>query len=298
MAGVIFKQPVQIGGQEAIVINDVVGNITAATQDISMYVQTFRGTDDTPSIFTYQQDVRDLRENHPSTPVFGIWQLAFANKLIDWEYDAYVIETDRNTGPIIYRENRSGLIDEAVVTGQMNDGYCAAIAGLPEDRIKILKVDLDTLTLPQEAIRTVEEIRKDKDIAKRKNQLHGATAFAGVVGAITLASFFSVQMHHSKAKDIAMKSSEIANLHEKIDNLKRTRITSIPNYSERILQLGSLYLVDPKISTVESADEGVKGFPSEYIELKTSPGYPYDPSIKFKWAKSKRGPLNEWIIRI
>ena len=82
MANFSLGKPITIGGQEIVVVRDVLGSLQDEKSSVTYSVVEPKGIDGRPAIYVSEDDLEKLRDDYPGIKVYGLWQLLFFNNVV------------------------------------------------------------------------------------------------------------------------------------------------------------------------------------------------------------------------
>jgi hypothetical protein len=293
-----FNVPVHIGGLEVILVKDIVGNPPLDPSVDHSYINVSRATKDVPSICVFQDEIINLRNEFPTLPVVGIWQLMFHNNLIDWTFDNYLVKNTDTCGTVLVRSSREGFIDNSVLTDHLVGGYCSSLVSSNNEKTYEIDIDFNDLILPSNFILTNEEIRSFRKEDMKKANIKGFFICVAIIVAATAIAFYSSSKNKSDREKENIALLQLSDTTQLLNSIKRTRYPVIDSYNDRLIKLATLYLEDEKISTPTYKDENKQqaSLSSEKLSIMTSTDFFYDPSEKWDWVESTRLPINKWLV--
>ena len=173
--------PTRIGSTEVVLVDDLV--ISHIAPNLEQQLIPISSPDSDLPIYVERRQVEMLSEQHPSLPLYGVWQVMLASKRVPSNAGLYQVLTDHPSHPIRYlvREEdgaysgwvtEDNLLDPAI--GQKNS---------PEP--VMLKSDMTDLHLPTQPIQTTCQQHAEQRQAWRQSLIFLgfillAGAFAGV----------------------------------------------------------------------------------------------------------------------
>lgn len=301
MAQFSLGKPIIIGGQEVLVVRDVLGAIQAdkSTETYAMAEQA--GADGRPAIYVSEKDLGRAREDYPGMKVYGLWQILFFNKAVRLGAPLVVFPWPDNpsSGLYLLLDAMADTTSPASIgsSGEYMGNYIAEYHHIEVSSASRVEVDLQELRLPpQPAYTRLEQSGKLK--AEHKRRWIVVLSLCGLIGVGAVAANYGLQtVYKSRLADYTTKKTLIKELDERVQKLSSERLITRPDDSVMIGQLYKLLEYYPSSSTLVSSDEPNVGFTTAHV-LVTPPDAPVNPSKVISGAESELIPTLAYRVRL
>jgi hypothetical protein len=272
-------KPTSIGGEEVIVVRDVLGTIHADKAIETYAMVEPRGIDGRPPIYVSENDLARLRDDYPGIKVYGLWQIIFHN-------NAAKLGTALVTFPLNDKRGLYFLIDGGAEqqdlqgqpapidlfnpaniskSGEYINGYIPDNFGVDMSQASVIDVDLAKLRLPkQPAYTRLELSEKLKGENKRRWLVIGSLCGLFVVGAAA-ANYGLQTVYKSRMADYTTKRTVINELDSRVRSLAAERLIVRPDDSVMASQLFKLFELYPAAITPPPNEELRIGFSATHM---------------------------------
>ena len=298
-------KPTSIGGEEVIVVRDVLGDInnySGLALDTYAMVEP-KGIDGRPPIYVSENDLARLRDDYPGTKVYGLWQIIFHNNaaklgaplvifpLNDKRGLYFLIETGGDQDDLQAPQATSDLFSPANISksGEYLNGYIPDNFGVDMSKANVIDVDLSTLRLPKQPAYTRLELSK-KLVAenKRRWMVIGSLCALILIGAA--ASNYGLQtVYKSRMADYTTKRTVVTELDSRVRSLASERLIVRPDDSVMASQLFKMFELYPSAMTPPPNEELKIGFSATHM-LITPNKAPVDPARVISGVESVLQP--------
>jgi hypothetical protein len=273
-------RPVFIDGEEVVVVRDLVGTPQAGGKDTEVYSQVEgKGSDGRPPIYVAESDLGRLRESYPSINVYGLWQILFHNRAVEFGGRLITYKLNETGGMYLIMESGGDLNDPSRIahSGEYFDNY--SVDFIENDLAAAINIDVDITTLrlpPQPAYTRVELTEKKKSENQRR-----WIVVAGLCGLLVVAAgatnYGMSTVYKSRMADYTTKRALIEELNGRVKTLSQERLLKRPDDSVTLSQMFKVFELYPNTRTPTLENDLKIGFAGEHI-LVTPPNAPDDPS--------------------
>ncbi len=297
--------PVEIDGQDVIITRDVIGTEALGhTRENEVYTEVEGiGEDGRPPIFIDENELTRLRNAYPGVPVYGLWQLLFANDRVTLGEELVIYPTGQNSGIYLRLNPNADLFSPASIldSSEYKDNYIADLPGQPMDKAIRLTVGPAGLFLPvTPAYTRHEKYEKDRQITQRRWMVVGGICIAVVLAAAAL-NYALYSIHTMKLKAFQSKQLELQTLATRMSELERTRLMVRPNDALVLDRVRRLFEYDPGVRSPATGDFGVpegliSNFTNEVHYFVTTPNITSDFATIFPWVKSAKTQAGTYVL--
>lgn len=297
--------PVEIDGQDVIITRDVIGTEAlghAREDEVYTEVEGI-GEDGRPPIFINENELGRLRNSYPGVPVYGLWQLLFANDKVTLGEELVIFPTGQNSGIYLRLNPNADLFSPASIldSSEYKDNYIADLPGQPMDKAIRLIVGTSGLFLPETPAYTRHErFEKNRQVTQRQWIVVGAICIAVVLAAAAL-NYALYSIHTMKLKAFQSKQLELQTLASRMAELERTRLLELPNDAVVLDRVRRLVEYDPGVRSPATGDFGVpegvtSNFTNEVHYLVTTPNIKTDLAEIYPWVKSAKTQAGTYVL--
>ena len=297
--------PVEIDGRDVIITRDVIGTEALGhTRENEVFTEVEPvGNDGRPPIFIDENELGRLRNAYPGVPVYGLWQLLFANDKVTLGEELVIYPTGPASGIYLRLNPAADLYSPASIldSSEYKDNYIADLPGQPMDKAIRLIVGPAGLLLPASPAYTRhEKFEKDRQITQRRWVVVSAICVAVALAAAAL-NYGLYSIHTMKLKAFQSKQRELQTLANRIAELESTRLLAYPNDALVLDRLRSLVNYDPGLRSPATGDFGIPdgvttNFTNEQHIFVTTPNISTDLSVVFPWVKSAKTQAGTFVL--
>lgn len=292
MTNFSLEKPMQIGGEEVVVVRDVLGAMQTDKASETFSMVEPKGADGRPAIYVSENDLARLREYYPGMKVYGLWQLMFHNNAVRFGSPlvAFPLSTPRESqGLYLLLEGDIDSPEGIVSSGEYAGGLIVDNYDLDVEKANFIDVDLDLLKLPtQPAYTRLELSQKLRAENKRRWLVVGSMCALIAVGA-TATNYGLQTIYKSRMADYSTKRSLIDELDGRVRALAAERLIKRPDDSVMLGQLFHLFELYPNAITPAVNDDVKIGFAGTHI-LITPKKAKVDPATVMKGIASTLQP--------
>lgn len=307
MSEIKIGVPIIIDGHEVIVFRDVIGteSLKSSRDTEVLTIVEPAAHNGRPPIYIDESELLRIREAYPSLPVYGLWQLLFANDLVPLGNEVIVYPMGEDKGLFIRLNASLDMNDPASImaSSEYIDNFISDHLeyNLRRDATR-LSVQLEGLKLPQSPAFTRAELyEKQKAIQTRLWFVVGAISLLMLLGCGVLNYMLSARYDQQMAL-YATQTSELKALMVRMDELSAQRLVSRPDNSLSLTRLADVATYDPAVTTPKSEIDGIpEGYqPSisgaEHL-LISSAGFIADISARYPWLTVIKTPTTKVVFR-
>jgi len=284
--------PITIEGKQCILMRDLLGDAPN-----SKYTSQSQNT---LQVWYEEEALRETREAHPDTPVYGFWQTLIASGLIDTKKPLqYIFTTEtRDFGYYLY-SNNSLLHTGSLFNDELQRLPGPAIAdGISLADGEEITVDPTELKLPQFPLRTHKERIKAAAESKKKSQQRAFLSISAIVAAGLLADTGLAYQHEEHMEAFKKANTELHIAEQTLDAINKRKLVDWPNQKASLSDLyqissllqnsklsGEITFLPNKSSVIE-----VSEIPNRNIKLNLLA----EKGIEFKLPSANK-TLIEWV---
>lgn len=279
MANFSLGKPITIGGQEVVVVRDVLGTLQADKGNDTYSVVEPRGVDGRPAIYVSEVDLDKLREDYPGVKVYGLWQLLFFNNVVQLGEPLVLFPLEEKQGLYLLMQGGQASSSPAHIgsSGEYVNGYIPGQFELDLKKSHVIDVDFKELRLPPQPAYTRSELAlKLRAENKRRWFVVGSLCGLFVIGAAA-ANYGLQTIYKSRMADYSTKRSLIDELDGRVRSLSAERLIKRPDDSVMLSQLFKVFDLYPRSITPPIKDDVKIGFTAQHI-LITPNKAPVDPA--------------------
>jgi len=214
---VSLETPIQLGSRQCILIADEVAE-EPSTRDPVLLERGGRGQ---PSLWVSEKELQSIRQSYPDLPVYGVFQTLLRNRAIPFDAALYYLPTTRHAGVYLLCEDK-----RPKESGKYAGNRLPLDLGMSLTDGVQLTVELDSLTPPARAARTVEEMNRDR----RRQRIRMAVRWSGYAAAVVAVAFIadsmSVQQHLDQEAKLEDLRAQRSDLQQQISSLEKERSAS------------------------------------------------------------------------
>lgn len=251
----IIGAPINVGGHEVVLIEDAVGRKEILAEPLLL-----ESSDSShPDIWVDEQSLMSLREKNPGLPIYGLWQLLYANGLVA-SGGLQVIRTGATSGHYILHTEPSdvdhvGLWNGLVVeSGEYIGNRIASHMTLNPDIDGVeICFDHNELVLPRRPARLAMEIRAERSKLQRKVLTHRAIAASVALAFIGSALLVNWVRDSVNERSVMHLQSQLNGL---TGTLRKIEANHIMEWPEPFPKLSGFVVLNELVSVMESASGG------------------------------------------
>lgn len=228
---------VQIAGKRVVLVADTVASSPPDTQS----VQLEPSTDEHLFIYAKEPDIAKAREVFPGLPVYGVWQVALANKLIDLRkrvapkvnHGLAVIRTSFNGGVYLVTDPSKGsAFDSGLFVGTAIIDAAIDVAS-PDDgqQIDLLR---GASVLPKSPAVLPRERRAEAQRIRRSGMLVAGGVCAGIAIVGGLADWFLYSQAEARKAEAARLNDQARAVQTTVDSLRTQVDPMTPDAKARV----------------------------------------------------------------
>ncbi|KAF0254342.1 hypothetical protein [Pseudomonas putida] len=280
MANFSLGKPITIGGQEIVVVRDVLGSLQDEKSSVTYSVVEPKGIDGRPAIYVSEDDLEKLRDDYPGIKVYGLWQLLFFNNVVQLGEPLALFPLEEKRGLYLLMKDgaASNLPGDIASSGEYVNGFIPGQFELDMRKSNVIDVDLKELRLPpQPAYTRAELAQKLRAENKRRWFVVGMLCGLFVIGAAA-ANYGLQTIYKSRMADYSTKRSLIDELAGRVRALSAERLIKRPDDSVMLSQLYKVFDLYPMAVTPAVKDDEKIGFTAQHI-LVTPKKAPVDPAV-------------------
>ncbi|WP_121498440.1 hypothetical protein [Pseudomonas aeruginosa] len=299
MARFSLGKPITIGGEEVVVVRDVLGALQADKASETFAIVEPRGADGRPAIYVSENDLSRLRDDYPGMKVYGLWQLLFHNHAVPLGAPLVTFPLSDSGGLYLLMDAVSDMNspENIVSSGEYLNGYIPDNYDVDIKTANVIQVDLQDLKLPpQPAYTRIEQSGKLKAENKRRWFVVASLCCLIIIGAA--ATNYGLQtIYKSRMADYTTKRTLIDELDGRVRSLAAERLITRPDDSAMLSQLFRFFELYPMAFTPPLADEMKIGFAGTHV-LVTPPKAPVDPAKVIAGAESELQPDLSYVVTL
>ncbi|MCF5460194.1 hypothetical protein, partial [Pseudomonas syringae] len=284
-------KPITIGGEEVVVVRDVVGHVPIGKDADTYSMVEQKGADGRPPIYVSENDLARLRNDYPGIKVYGLWQIMFHNNAVRFGSQVITFPLDEANGLYLLMEGISDYHSPSNIskTGEYLNGVIFDNFEAELSKAYVINVDIRSLKLPQQPAYTLIEL-SDKKKAENKRRWIVVGSLCSLIIVVGLAVNYGLQtIYKSRMADYTTKRSLINELDGRVKTLLSERLVERPNDSIMLSQLFRLFEQFPRVKTPAVTDEVKVGFVGAHIFV-TQAKASVDPSSVISGLKTELLP--------
>ncbi|HEC1425407.1 TPA: hypothetical protein R1W95_002213 [Pseudomonas aeruginosa] len=299
MARFSLGKPITIGGEEVVVVRDVLGSLQADKASETFAIVEPRGADGRPAIYVSENDLTRLRDDYPGMKVYGLWQILFYNDAVPLGAPLVTFPLSDSGGLYLLMDAVADLNsrENIVSSGEYLNGYIPDNYDVDIKTASVIQVDLQRLKLPpQPAYTRIEQSEKLK--AENKRRWFVVASLCGLIIVGAAASNYGLQtIYKSRMADYTTKKSLIDELDGRVRSLAAERLITRPDDSMMLSQLFHFFELYPLANTPPAEDDMKIGFAGTHV-LVTPAKAPVDPASVIAGADSKLQPDLSYLVTL
>ncbi len=299
MARFSLGKPITIGGEEVVVVRDVLGSLQADKASETFAIVEPRGADGRPAIYVSENDLTRLRDDYPGMKVYGLWQILFYNDAVRMGAPLVTFPLSDSGGLYLLMDAVADLHspESIVSSGEYLNGYIPDNYDVDIKTANVIQVDLQNLKLPpQPAYTRIEQSGKLK--AENKRRWFVVASLCGLIIVGAAASNYGLQtIYKSRMADYTTKKTLIDELDGRVRSLAAERLITRPDDSMMLSQLFNFFELYPQAKTPPLADDMKIGFAGTHV-LVTPAKAPVDPASVIAGADSELQPDLSYMVTL
>lgn len=279
MAKFSLGKPITIGGEEVVVVRDVLGSLQADKATETFAIVEPRSSDGRPAIYVSENDLSRLRDDYPGVKVYGLWQILFHNNAVRLGAPLVTFQLTDSGGLYLLIDATTDMDspESILSSGEYLNGYIPDNFDVDINTANVINVDLHDLKLPpQPAYTRLEQSGKLKAENKRRWFVVGSLCGLIIVGAAA-ANYGLQTIYKSRMAEYNTKRTLIDELDGRVKSLASERLITRPNDSAMLSQLFTFFELYPMASTPPLVDDMKIGFTGSHV-LVTPENAPVDPA--------------------
>ncbi|NVL48614.1 hypothetical protein F2S72_01215 [Pseudomonas syringae pv. actinidiae] len=299
MANISLGKPITIGGQEIVVVRDVLGSLQTDKGNDTYSVVEPRTVDGRPPIYVSEDDLELLRDDYPGIKVYGLWQLMFFNNLVRLGEPLVLFPLEEKKGLFLLMKEAAPSSSPADIasSGEYVNGYVPGQFEIDMSKSHVIDVDLKDLRLPPQPAYTRSELaQKLRAENKRRWYVVGSLCGLFVIGAAA-ANYGLQTIYKSQMADYSTKRSLIDELNGRVRALSAERLIKRPDDAAMLSQLFRVFDLYPRAITPTVKDDLKIGFTAQHI-LITPNKAPLDPATVIAGLQTELQPDLSYRITV
>lgn len=284
-------KPITIGGEEVVVVRDVVGIVTGGSEADTYAIVETKGDDGRPPIYVSESDLTRLRDDYPGIKVYGLWQLMFHNNAVRFGKPLITFPLTDTGGLYLLMESVSDHHSPANIStsGEYLNNAIFDNFDVEVSMSYVINVDIHSLKLPLQPAYTRMEL-SDKKKAENKRRWLVVASLCGLIIVSALAANYGLQtIYKSRMADYSTKRSLISELDGRVKTLLSERLLTRPDDSVMMSQLFKYLEQFPNSKTPAVTDNIKIGFVGAHIFI-TQPNSRVDPAGVLSGVKTELLP--------
>lgn len=278
----LLGKPAMIQGQEAILVQDIIGAVPVTEQH--EYVEISKATNTCASIHMRESDLEEMRRLYPKTPVYGLWHTLVASGKVDAHVSLQVVATTEFDGHYAHSD-----VGRILYSGNYDAGFFAADTGFRLSSALKIQGTIEELVIPKKPAMLAREILSQKRNLYRGHFLQ----FAAVAAVLLFMAFvidFSLKLYSEQDfASIVEKDKQLKKISKDLRSLSKNRLVETPDQSS---QLNRLALIFNDFEEVE-VDTTIQLRSKKIILLVTSAE---DPTLLYDFVTSEIQPDGRWAV--
>jgi hypothetical protein len=297
--------PVEIDGREVIIFRDVIGvqSLRNTREHEVLTIVEPESDNGRPPIFIDEGELIRLRDAFPGTPVYGLWQLLFANDKVPLGNQCIVYPMGNDRGLYIRLNADEDLYDpkSIISSSEYLDNFISEMMDYNLDEAPRIRVDLRDLRLPSSPAYTRAEIfDRNRQIQHRRWIMVGGACLAIALCSIAF-NYAMYSIYSMKMATFTNKQVEQQILTDRLVDLQSRRLLTAPDNSVAIERMIKVLDYDPGLRTPIPGDMGVpqevgNSFANESHHLLSSQGFRHDIASKITWLTVERTPEHRLFL--
>jgi hypothetical protein len=299
MARFSLGKPLTIGGEEVVVVRDVLGSLQADKSSETYAIVEPRGADGRPAIYVSENDLNRLRDDYPGMKVYGLWQILFYNEAVRMGAPLVTFPLSDSGGLYLLMDAVADMNSPESIasSGEYLNGYIPDNYDIDIKTANVIQVDLQSLKLPpQPAYTRLEQSGKLK--AENKRRWFVVASLCGLIVIGAAASNYGLQtIYKSRMADYTTKRALIDELDSRVKSLAAERLITRPDDSVMLSQLFKFFELYPFARTPPPTDDLKVGFSGTHV-LVTPTKAPVDPASVIAGAESELQPDLSYMVTL
>lgn len=283
MSELLLGVPIEVDGQEIIIIRDVVGTdalVSSSENEIFTEVEA-KGADGRPAIHIDENELHNLRDSYPGINVYGLWQILFANDLVPLgQSEVVVLSSGEGSGQYLQMKPKSDWSDPANIlkSSEFFDGHIADLFHDELDNATYLDVTIKALRLPLSPAFTRIELYEKQKHEHTKRWYVAASVCIVMAVAFGVYNYAMQSIYKINMAEYETKKIQGRDLEQRIAELLKERLQRIPDDSQTIKKVDELLSYEPALRTPIGTGQ-LNGFTGGHVFI-TRPNFPVDLSKK------------------
>lgn len=299
MAKFSLGKPITIGGEEVVVVRDVLGSLQADKATETFAIVEPRGVDGRPAIYVSENDLSRLRDDYPGVKVYGLWQILFYNDAVRLGAPLVTFQLTDSGGLYLLIDATTDMDspESILSSGEYLNGYIPDNFDVDVSTANVINVDLQDLKLPpQPAYTRLEQSGKLK--AENKRRWFVVGSLCGLILVVAAAANYGLQtIYKSHMADYNTKRTLIDELEGRVKSLASERLITRPDDSAMLSQLFKFFELYPMSITPPLTDDMKIGFAGSHV-LVTPRNAPVDPASVIPGVVSELQPDLSYRVTI
>lgn len=247
MSALTLNKPISTSSGEIILLPDEIGQEPSdVTQGIDL--GGIAGCTGFVRSFIQMSDLEKARENYPGVPVFGFWQLLFANSLVEAHADEPCVVYPLESGRGLYIVIEDGC---PVSGGQYTGGMIPGFMGMRPDESEPLRISASDIGTLLPAAKLPAEVLAELDRARRASLVRLSIACM-VIFAMAFTSDWMNRSAYEEANEFYLtQEAALKSLKRKAAKLGASKNQRKPDQIKAIRALNSVFAIYPKAKLLE-----------------------------------------------
>lgn len=304
---IVLGTPIEIDGKEVIIFRDVIGTDalrTSLENEIFTIVEPL-ASNGRPPIFIDEKELLRLRDSYPGIPVYGIWQLLFANDKVPLGNEVIIFPTgaDRSLYIRLNPDLDLELPSSIISSSEYFDGFAPELMDYDLQQATRISVFASELKLPDSPAYTRAEIHDRLRHVQQRRWVLTACLCLAVILCTAVINYAMYANYTSQLAVYKNKEAELLALNVRLDELKTRRLISHPNNGTEISRLVEVLSYDQGMRTPEANELGIpkeitNSFSNSEHHLITSPGIQRGMLPQHSWLASSPTPEMKLFLSI
>ncbi|MDF9779213.1 hypothetical protein [Pseudomonas baetica] len=301
MAEMLLGVPIEVDGQEIIIIRDSIGtDALAATSENEIFTEIEpRGADGRPAIYIDENELHKLRDSYPGITVYGLWQILFANNLVTLGLsEVVVLQSDPSSGQYLRMAPQSDWSDPANIlkSSEYFDNH------IPDDyddelaKATLIKVDVGSLHLPSSPAFTRIELYEKQKHEHTKRWYVAASICIVMAAAFGVYNYTMQTVYKINMAEYESKKAQARDLEQRTAELLKERLLVIPDDSATISRISQVIAYDPLMRSPTLTGQQ-NSFTSGHVFI-TRPNFPIDLARKVEGVTSQLTANLEYQLNV
>lgn len=278
-----LHRPVEVQGRKVVFVPEVVGTVPIREQH--EYVELVPATNLRPAINVRESDIEQARVGSPGVPIYGMWQTLIESGGVSFNHTLQVVPLNSLDGFYLYCD-----VGRANYSGVYEAGFFAAEEEFNLEDAYEVNPELSQLVLPSVEAKLAKEMLQERRIEQRSAWTSLGLTLLLILGVGFSTDFTLKKIYAHKYATLENKSELLKNVQTGLEQLRNTRLTEVPDDSDTLEKIASLWALDKSIQSV-----GASSFENRHFEFSLS-GLESDPSKIFDWVKATAQPDGSWNV--